>query len=156
MTAATRLAALLALLAGPASSQEIEVGDAFVYAARPGAPAAAAYMTIANPGGKPDRLLSAASPVAAEAQLHESVTDADGVARMVPRPDGIAVPAGGEVALARGGLHVMLMGLDGALAEGDIVPLTLVFEVAGEVLVEAPVSTDPAAGLAAHDNGHGG
>ena len=46
--------------------------------------------------------------------------------------DGIDVPAGGETTLEPGGLHVMLIGVDTELAEGDTVDVTLGFENARE------------------------
>jgi hypothetical protein len=53
--------------------------------------------------------------------------------------DSIPVPAGGTVDLVPGGYHVMLMGLRQPLADGAKVPLTLVFEKAGEIKIEVTV-----------------
>lgn len=50
-----------------------------------------------------------------------------------------AAAPGGAVALAPGGLHLMLLGLRQPLAEGATLPLTLVFETAGEVTLDLPV-----------------
>jgi periplasmic copper chaperone A len=61
-----------------------------------------------------------------------------GVMKM--RPAGsLEIPPGGEVRLEPGGLHVMLMQLQQPLEEGGQVPITLVFEKAGEITVSAPV-----------------
>jgi copper(I)-binding protein len=49
----------------------------------------------------------------------------------------IDVPAGGSVELKPGGYHVMLMKLAAPIAAGDSVPVTLTFERAGEVQVDA-------------------
>ncbi len=68
----------------------------------------------------------------------------DGIARMTPLKDGIPVPAGQTVILERGGMHVMLMGLAAPLVDGGAVPLTLVFETAGEIPVTVPVGLDDA------------
>ena len=38
-----------------------------------------------------------------------------------------------------GGYHIMLMGLDAPLKEGDEIELTLTFEKAGDVKVKVPV-----------------
>ena len=64
--------------------------------------------------------------------------------------DGIAVPANGMHALKRGGDHVMFMGLDGALPEGETISVTLTFENAGEITLDIPVDNDRKAG-----GGHG-
>ncbi len=51
--------------------------------------------------------------------------------------DGLELPAGEEVSLEPGGYHVMLLELAQPIAEGDTIQVTLVFENAGEVQVEA-------------------
>jgi len=62
---------------------------------------------------------------------------ANGVMEMRPMPEGLPVPANGDVALAPGGTHVMLEGA-GPLAAGDRFDLVLQFEKSGDVTV--PVS----------------
>lgn len=147
---------LAALLAAPAAAQHhgeggpaaahhpeasvtangVTVSGAWVREAPLPGGASAAYFTV--DAAAPDRLLSAASPAAARAALHGHEVDAAGVARM--RPVGaVEVAPGAPVALEPGGLHLMLMGLAAPLAYGDDVPLTLVFERAGEVTLQAPV-----------------
>lgn len=98
----------------------------------------AAYMTIRNTGDQPDRLLRIETPVAARAQIHAMVEE-DDVTKMRPAGD-LEIPSGGEVRLEPGGLHLMLMQLERPLKEGAAVSLTLVFERAGEVTVDAPVA----------------
>ncbi len=51
--------------------------------------------------------------------------------------DGLELPAGEEVSLEPGGYHVMLLELKEPIAEGDTISVTLKFENAGEVEVEA-------------------
>jgi copper(I)-binding protein len=94
----------------------------------------AVYLLIQNPGGEADRLLAVSTPAAAVAEIHESLEE-DGMMRMVAHPDGFEVPAGSSVELAPGGKHIMLLK---ASAEGSMT-LTLHFEKAGEVTVEAKV-----------------
>jgi copper(I)-binding protein len=103
----------------------------------------AAYLTIRNTGDRPDRLIEVTTPVAGHAATHAMVHE-DGVMKM--RPAGpLEIPPGGELRLAPGGeLHIMLMALKEPLKEGASLPLTLVFESAGEITLEAPI-----AGLAA-------
>lgn len=99
----------------------------------------AAFMTIENHGMADDRLVSAASDVAAKVELHTHKIDANGVAQMVEVPEGFPVAAHGSHALARGGDHIMLLGLTRPLAQGDTVTLTLTFEKAGAMTVQIPV-----------------
>ncbi|MBR0667481.1 copper chaperone PCu(A)C [Roseomonas hellenica] len=144
-------AALLAAL--PAAAQDRRAGDLVIE--RPWSRAAGAnatgvgFLTIRNTGAAPDRLLSASSPIARRVELHTMSMDG-AVMRMRPVED-IAVPAGGTVQLAPGGLHIMLIGLTQPLAQGGRAPLTLRFERAGEVQVELSVE---AAGARAPQHAH--
>ncbi len=96
----------------------------------------AGFITIRNAGAA-DRLLSASTPAAGRTELHTMIRDGD-IMRMRAL-DAIAVPAGGAVTLAPGGLHIMLIGLTRPLAVGEQVPITLVFERAGTVTVDLAV-----------------
>jgi len=103
--------------------------------ARPGA----AYVTIRNTGDEPDRLVGIETPVAARPEVHAMKHEGD-VMRM--RPAGsLEISPGGEVRLEPGGLHIMLMELQAPLEGGEQIPLTLIFEKAGEITVSAPVAS---------------
>ena len=108
----------------------------------PGAAAGAAYLVIGNASDDDDRLVDVRSNAARRAELHSHV-DADGIVMMQLVDDGFPIPAGGTLELVPGGDHVMFMGLEGRLGDGDRVPVTLVFEVAGEIELEIPVRTGP-------------
>lgn len=111
----------------------------------------AAYFVVDN-GGEPDRILSAATPVADRVELHTHIDD-NGVMRM-RQVEAIDLPAG-ETALAPGGLHVMLFELEAPLVEGESFPLTLTLEQAGEVEVE--VKVEPVTyGIGGDGHGHHG
>lgn len=97
---------------------------------------AAAYFTVVNPGRESDRLLRVESPLAGLAETHESVEE-DGMVRMVARPEGFEVPAGGTLELAPGGKHVMLLEPQSPGPGAQTVGLTLHFERAGTIEVEA-------------------
>lgn len=102
----------------------------------------AAYMVIQNGTDGDDALLSVESDVADSVELHESMmAEGEGEGEMMSMQpvDRIDVPAGGSAELAPGGYHVMLIGVHEQLAEGDTVALTLNFENAGAIQVEAPV-----------------
>ncbi len=134
--------ALLGLLAGsPLLADDIAILDPYARASRPGAPTAAIFMSIRNTGASADRLLSARSPAAAIVQIHAHV-EVGGIMKMREIEAGIPLPAGATHALSRGGDHVMLMGVTQELADGETVPLTLVFEIAGEVVIEVPVDNE--------------
>lgn len=116
------------------------------------APTAAGYMSVTNHSSTPDRLVSARSPMARSVEIHDSSV-ADGVMRMRPLPDGVALPPGATLRLAPGGPHLMLIGPTGGFARGGRVPVTLSFEGAGDVTVELEVA---AAGARDAPSGHGG
>jgi periplasmic copper chaperone A len=113
------------------------------------------FLTLKNAGATPDKLVKAASPIAASVELHTHVKDGDAM-RMRP-VDNIPVPANGQTALEPGGYHIMLIDLRQSLKEGASVPLTLTFEKAGTVTLQVPVvkagsSPMPAAG--GHEHKH--
>lgn len=136
----TALAALL-LSAAPALAAGVEVHEAYAISSMPGARSGAAFMIIHNHGGPDDRLLAARSPAAERVEIHTHVME-DGIARMTRVEEPLALPADGEIVMERGGLHVMFLGLTESWDDGDIVPLTLVFEKAGEITIEVPVDLD--------------
>ena len=77
--------------------------------------------------------------------------------RMRPVEGGLELRAGSVLLLNRGGPHVMFMGLTDPWEDGDVIPLTLVFEHAGEIEVEVPVDlarlTEEAPADEAQDHG---
>ena len=137
------VAAAVFLFTGTATGYDFQVGDLLIThpwaraTAAPGTPGTG-YLVIENTSAEDDRLLGAVSPVAARTELHRTVIE-DGIARMRPARDGVALPAGTTVELAPGGYHFMLIDLGAALTAGTHVPLTLHFERAGEITVELSV-----------------
>lgn len=96
------------------------------------------FLRIENAGGQPDRLIGVESEIADTASLHVMIRDGD-IMKMRPVEGGVEVPANGHVVLAPGGRHVMLIGLRQRLIKASTVPLTLIFERAGRVEIEAIV-----------------
>ena len=90
----------------------------------------AAYVVIRNLGEASDRMIGAAFEGAGRVEVHETRIDDDGLAMMQP-VESLVIPAGEEVRLEPGGLHVMLMGLERSLVSGEEVELTLIFESSG-------------------------
>jgi hypothetical protein len=144
------IAALLALTAGFACAQTVEVKDAWVRAAVPGQSGTGAFMNITAKDGA--KLVGASSPVAGVTEVHEMKMDND-VMRMRAIP-ALDLPAGKTVALKPGGYHVMLMELKQALPQGSTVPLTLTLRDAkgqeSKVELKLPVAASmPGAGMPA-------
>ena len=118
-----------------AQTNQLEVSNAWARATPGKAENGAAYVTIVSP--TPDRLLSASSPAAKKAELH-TMEMAGMVMKMRPNA-ALDIPAGSPVALKPGGEHIMLIGLQHPLVEGQSFPLTLNFEKAGARTVSVAV-----------------
>jgi hypothetical protein len=143
-------AGLVAVSAAWAQTGQLEVGNAWARATPGKAENGAAYLTIHSPTA--DRLVSASSPAAKKVELH-TMSMQGMVMKMRPLA-GLDVPAGQPVTLKPGGDHIMLLGLDHPLREGQSFPLTLTFEKAGPrevtVAVEKPGAAGP--GSTAHQH----
>lgn len=124
-----------------AAPSDFEVRAPWVRAPAPGVSATAGYFVLVNRSAEDDVLIGASSPRAANVQVHATITSG-GVARMRPMSR-IAVPAGQTVSFAPGGAHLMFMGLLAPLATGESVPVTLIFESAGELTVRFVVRSGP-------------
>lgn len=133
-------ASAVALFAAMPAMADIVVKDAYARAAN--TMAGAAFMVIENTGPEDDQLIDARSDVAKRVELHTHKDMGDGIMKMMHVEEGFAIPAGGEHALMRGRDHVMFMGLNGPMEQGDMVTVTLVFEKAGEIAVEIPVDLE--------------
>jgi len=149
---AARAALLSLALALPAvaSAHEIKAGALVLEHPRTratptGAQVAGGFLTIKNTGSEADRLIGGSAAFAGMAQLHEMAMDGT-VMKMRELPDGITIPAGGEVTLKPGGYHMMFMGLKQPLTQGQELEGTLVFEKAGTVKVEWDVESLGATG----------
>jgi copper(I)-binding protein len=145
----TAAAVLTSARGGEAAAGDLIV-SAWARATPPGAKVGAAYVTVENRASEPDRLVEARSPAAESVHLHQTVEE-NGVAAMRPL-EPPEIPGGGALDMAPGGLHFMLMELKAPLKEGETVPLTLVFERAGEIAVEAEIAPIGAAAPAQHDH----
>jgi copper(I)-binding protein len=131
---------VIGLMGAAAGDTSIRIEDPWVRRA-PALPGSesktAAYLTIVNGSATPDALVSATADAAASVELHETRNMA-GMVMMEPVAKIILVP-GERQALQPGGYHLMLIGLARALAPGETVSLTLRFERAGPVTVQARV-----------------
>jgi periplasmic copper chaperone A len=144
------LALAATFAAAPSSSWAADEGTISVDGAwaRPtigDAALSSAYVTITNSGDSADALIGVETSFAEQAQLHTMTID-NAIMRM--RPIARIEVAPGTIELAPRGDHIMLMNLRERLEEGDRLPLTLIFEEAGEIEVEVKVR-----GLEQHGGG---
>lgn len=115
------------------------VSDSYARSTGPLAKAGAAYMKIMNHSKKDDRLISVYSDIAKKTELHTHLKSDNGVMKMMRIDKGIEIGTMKEHALVRGGEHIMFMGLKEPFENGKIIPVTLLFEKAGEVNIEVVV-----------------
>jgi copper(I)-binding protein len=156
LVAALTLSAATLTLAHAADFKagSLEINDLWVRGSVPGQTNGAGYMMINNPSGASDRLLSAQSEASTRLELHTVLTE-DGVAKM-RQVEGIDIPAKGSVKLAPGGFHMMFLQLTGPFKQGELVPVVLKFEKAGEVRVNFTVKPSTYNPAGASTQGHGG
>jgi copper(I)-binding protein len=140
MPRSIRTAAIIAALLVPTVTasfgHEVKKGDILLTelwsrATPPGAKVAAGFFTVENTGSEADRLVGITTPVG-KAEVHETAA-VNGVSTMRPLEGGLSIAPGQKVTLAPGGLHVMITELKESLKEGQMLPLTLRFQKAGEV-----------------------
>jgi copper(I)-binding protein len=88
---------------------------------------------LSNDASTDDRLVSVSTPSAGSVQLLDEQGDSS--------PEGIALPAGGQVDATQGPVRIQLDAVTADIAPTDTVPVTFVFQTAGEVQLEVPVGT---------------
>lgn len=114
----------------PVVAADIEAQSPWVRGTVAGQKATGAFMTLTS---KQDAVLvgaSVSSKIAGVVEVHEMKMEGDRmVMRALPR---LELPAGKPVELARGGYHIMLMGLKKQLKPGETVTLSLKIESAGQ------------------------
>ncbi|KIC43803.1 copper-binding protein [Ruegeria sp. ANG-S4] len=142
--------ALAAFATTAFADSAIKVDDAYARSTGKHAKAGAAFMMIVNSGDSDDRLIGATSDVAGRVELHTHEVDDNGVAKMIHVEEGFVIPAGATYTLERGGDHVMFMGLNQPFEQDQKIPVTLIFEQAGEVEIEVPVDLDRKGGAHSH------
>ncbi|MDX1513533.1 MAG: copper chaperone PCu(A)C [Gammaproteobacteria bacterium] len=112
----------------------------------------AVYLTLRSHGGVPDRLTGASSPMAKRVEIHSHAMEGG---MMVMRPvESVEIPPDEYVKFEPGGNHLMLIGLEQPLVEGDQFPLTLEFERGSPLEVTVTVLSVDAKGPAG-SHGHG-
>lgn len=118
----------------------------------------AAYMSIENNTDSDEILLGALTESAQVVELHDvvvkDVSETEGeemedsgemaegdMAMQMVKQEFVQIHAGEAVTFEPGSLHIMMIGMQENLIEGDTITLTLIFQNAGEVVIQFPVET---------------
>lgn len=98
---------LLAACSPPGVNSSLEFEEAWVRATPPGAMMTAGFGRLINHTDASLEITAYTSPDYGDVSLHQTVIE-NGVSRMREVP-GLSIPPGGEIELAPGGYHLMLM-----------------------------------------------
>lgn len=121
----------------PGTTDEVVLSQAWIRPTPPVTNVGAFYLIIRNGTARSDRVERASSPRCAEVEIHRTDT-VDDVSSMAPAgPADLELPAGGELRFEANGLHIMCLGLDEPVVEGDRIPLTVRLAEAGDLTIEA-------------------
>lgn len=115
---------------------ELQLEDGYVTATLAGAPTSAAYLTLSNTDPE-DWVLTGAEAESMTVMLHSQ--QMQGNMMQMRHLSEATVPAGGKLSLQPGGNHLMLMGLNAPLVEGQRLSLTLTFRQHPPMQISLPV-----------------
>jgi copper(I)-binding protein len=118
-------------------SASLQVKDAWANPTASGQSVAAGYFVVHNRTNLAEVLRGASSPAAQNLQFHTSSL-VGGVARM-RKVERFNIPAGGQLKLAPGGNHLMLIGVKQQFKVGETVPVTLHFNSGASVKVKLEI-----------------
>lgn len=140
------------LMAFPAAAscldQGLKLEHTQIRATAPNAPVSAGYLQITNNTGQTQTLISAVAPFSQAAEIHDMKHE-NGVMKMHEIDGGLVLPDGLTVALMPKGRHLMFMGLDRQLKDGDSYQITLAFTPCGKVTLPFSVVN-----MTGHKKGH--
>lgn len=115
----------------------VQVSDVWVRAVLPVQKSTALYMTVSNNGQDTLKLTEVNSNIAVHSMIHHTIHQ-NGIAKM-RHQEVVSIAPGESVEFKPGGLHVMLMGLNETIENGDMVDVTLVFEDGRQISTQAKV-----------------
>ena len=119
----------------------------------PAAEITAGFLEIINDSDEDDVLLSASAAFAARVEIHQTLND-NGVMRMRPLPQGMAVGGGDSIVLQPGGAHLMFFGVDAVAPDGEEVVLNFAQRGALTVRFSVGAPATPAAEAHSHSHSH--
>ena len=120
-----------------AADRGIVVENPYVSLAPPGVSTTGVFMTLRNTGSTNQRIIGAKSPAASIVEFHQSIIEQN-IAKM-RLAKSLDIPAKGVLELRSGSHHIMLVGLNRPLKEGDKIPLTLQFDDKRSYSLSVPV-----------------
>ncbi|NND00139.1 MAG: copper chaperone PCu(A)C [Gammaproteobacteria bacterium] len=104
----------------------LEMQNAWIRPAPPGADAMAGYFELVNNSSTAMRIINSESPQFSMTMIHDTVLK-DGVASMQHRNE-LVVPANGRVSLSPMATHVMMVGPESPLPLGSFAEITLILD----------------------------
>jgi len=132
------LTACLSLWMGVAGAADnLQISNAWIREAPPGAPTLAGYLCLNNTSDTPVTLIGVDSPAFDHVMMHLTKT-VDGLARMIHQ-DKVVIAAETRVCFEPGGLHLMISAPEHRLVAGDQVKLSLRFANGSHLHIQAPV-----------------
>ena len=111
--------------------------DAWVRAVPPERAMTAAYLSIDNPTDTAIVVTGARTSGFARTEMHTTIEE-DGVSRMRALAT-VEVAAGTTTTMAPGGMHLMLMGAEAPIVEGETVAIELDTEAHGVLTINATI-----------------
>jgi copper(I)-binding protein len=131
--------ALLGACANSNASREVSVSDAWALATVTGQPNGAVYFTVVSTESDTLQRVVVPEGIADHAEMHDTVTTADGAMTMQEMKAGAALDPGTAVTFTPGGKHVMLVDLAKPLVAGETFDVTLEFARADSVRLPVAV-----------------
>lgn len=120
-------------------SSEINITKAHARETLPDSSQSAAFMHINNNSEKKIRLISAHIKQAKTTEIHTHLRTNDDLIKMRPVKF-VEIPAKDTIALAPGGVHLMLLGVKKPLQAGDKIDLELLFSNGEQINTQIPVT----------------
>jgi copper(I)-binding protein len=133
---ATSLLGLTAGVAAQADGLSLSTSAAWSRPTVSAAMAGVVYVTVKD-SGAPTTLVSVSTPIAAQAEMHQSVMR-NGMMEMLPVKS-LPIAPDAPITFSPDGYHIMLTGLTQPLSAGQTFPLTLTFANGGSVTTTVTV-----------------
>lgn len=129
---------LLILSCSTGNDRSIEISDAWIREAPVNSDITALYFDIQNSGSSEDRVVSINTPISDSAEIHNTIIDSRGIAKMV-RLEEVKIASNNSLKFAPGGMHVMLIGLNKEIRAGEEYQININFKNSGTKTVTAKV-----------------